>query len=97
MSRVIIWGFVSLAWLAFAFWYTNTGGPLTDEEIETYITRFAQSNDRMKVEQVRTFLASDTGNQFIMVNKIDMVDNPPVVRDAAPGESAESLMGRYME
>ena len=32
-----------------------------------------------------------------MVNNIDMNDNPPTVEGAQPGESADQLMGRYME
>lgn len=32
-----------------------------------------------------------------MVNVLDMAENPPSVAGAEPGESAQSLLGRYME
>ena len=34
---------------------------------------------------------------MMMVNNIDFNEHPPEVAGAAPGESAEQLMGRYME
>ncbi len=97
MARSIVWGFAFFLWLVFTFWYTNTGGPLTDDEVEMYVDQFAQSNNSADVDRLRAFLETDTGNQFIMVNIIDMADNPPDVAGAEPGESAASLMGRYME
>lgn len=42
-------------------------------------------------------MEADTGRQFLMVNVIDMNEDPPDVPGAAPGDSAQQLMGRYME
>ncbi len=42
-------------------------------------------------------MESDSGRQFLMVNVIDMAEDPPDVAGASPGESAQQLMGRYME
>ena len=45
---------------------------------------------------MKAFAKQDTGRQFLMVNNIDMNENPPDVEGAEPGESAADLMGRYM-
>ena len=97
MARTILWIAGLLCWAVFTFWYTDTDGPLTEEEISVYLSRMAEADDSARVERLRSFLESDTGSQFIMVNVIDMADDPPDVPGAAPGESADSLLGRYME
>ena len=43
------------------------------------------------------FMEEDTGRQFLMINNIDMNENPDPVEGAEPGETAEQLMGRYRE
>ena len=44
------------------------------------------------------FLARQaSGRQFLMINNIDMNENPGDVEAAEPGEDAQSLMARYME
>jgi hypothetical protein len=42
-------------------------------------------------------MEEDTGRQFLMLNNIDMNENPGPVDGAEPGETAQQLMGRYME
>lgn len=95
--RLALWLAPLAAYLAFSFWYTNTGGPLANEEIEGYLARFAAAgSDEQEMGRLRRFMEEDTGRQFIMLNNIDMADNPPDVEGANPGESAEQLMSRYM-
>ena len=96
MGRMISWITGLALWALFTFWYTNTGGPLKQEEIDHYLELMAQQNDADPA-QLRAFLEQDSGNQFIMVNIIDLNENPPPVPGAAPGEDAKSLMARYME
>ncbi|MDJ0877757.1 MAG: hypothetical protein QNI86_04045 [Halieaceae bacterium] len=89
-------------WLVFTWWYTNTGGPLTEEETDRFISGYLEANrgrevSAANVARLRDFLMSDTGNQFVMVNILDMAENPPDVPGAQPGESSQSLLGRYME
>lgn len=96
MGRKITWITGLALWALFTFWYTNTGGPLKQEEIEHYLGLMAQQNDADPA-RLRAFLEQDSGNQFIMVNIIDLNENPPPVPGAAPGEDANSLMARYME
>jgi hypothetical protein len=98
--RKWIWGIPAFFYLAFVFWYTDFGGPLREDEIAGYLAKFeAQgfSDEDEFLARVRGFMATDTGRQFQMVNVIDYDQDPPDVEGAAPGESAEQLMGRYME
>jgi hypothetical protein len=83
---------------AFSFWYTNTGGPLTDEEIEAFVAQMQQNGrDPRQIASMRQFMENDTGRQFLMVNNIDMADTPRPVEGAGPGETSGQVMGRYME
>lgn len=50
-----------------------------------------------RIAYYEKFLREDTGRQFLMLNAIDMNENPPNVSGAQPGESAEQLMSRYLE
>ena len=95
--RKILWPTSLAVYLVFSFWYTNTGGPLTDDEIKGYLARFtAAGTDEAQKNRLRRFMNEDRGRQFIMLNNIDMADHPPDVAGANPGESADELMDRYM-
>lgn len=50
-----------------------------------------------RIAYFERFFKEDTGRQFLMLNAIDMNENPPDVKGAEPGENATQLMGRYME
>jgi len=81
----------------FTFWYTNTGGPLTAEEIQNYSQKMQVAGySQLRIDRVREFMATDTGRQFLMVNNLDMASQPINVEGAVPGESATQLMDRYM-
>ena len=97
-TRLKIWLIPALLYGAFVFWYTDFGGPLNEEEITDVVAKM-QSNgsDADMIAFIETFARKDTGRQFLMVNNIDYNDEPGDVRGATPGESAEQLMGRYME
>jgi hypothetical protein len=49
------------------------------------------------IAHLEKFLRDDSGRQFLMVNALDMKENPPDVEGAEPGETADQLMARYME
>ncbi|MDA9050322.1 hypothetical protein N9K35_05115 [Pseudomonadales bacterium] len=79
------------------FWYTNTAGPLSAAEIQTYSTKLqAAGYATDRIERLKDFMATDTGRQFLMVNNLDMAVDPADVEGALPGESAAQLMDRYM-
>jgi len=99
-KRQIVWLVPTVIYALFTFWYTDFGGPLTEEEIADYSETLAErmAPDRPdQLQYITQFMRNDTGRQFLMVNNIDNNENPPDVERAEPGESAAQLMGRYME
>ena len=95
--RLKIWLVPALLYVLYFAWYTDFGGPLSDDEVDHYVA--AMENNGRPAELVafmKAFAKQDTGRQFLMVNNIDMNENPPNVEGAEPGESAADLMGRYM-
>lgn len=96
--RLLIWLVPALLYAVFFFWYTSFGGPLSDEEIERYMSAFEErGGDADALARVRAFLESDTGNDFIMINAIHMKDTPDPVEGVEPGESSDEVMAKYME
>ena len=95
--RVTLWLVPALIYAAFFLWYTDLGGPLDDEEIESFTASMAAAGgDPETFALIEKFAREDSGRQFLMLNAIDYNENPPDVAGAEPGESAEQLMGRYM-
>jgi hypothetical protein len=84
---------------AFFIWYTSFGGPLSDEEIEQYMAYFerqADSLDSKGLERMRHFMETDTGDDFVMINVIDMYDEPLQIEGVNPGETSDEVVGKYM-
>ena len=97
-TRLKIWLFPTLFYAFFLFWYTDLEGPLSDAEVDAFVaTMTANGSDPEVIAFVEKFGREDSGKQFLMVNNIDYDEQPPDVPGAQPGESAEQLMGRYME
>lgn len=97
-KRKLLWLLPSVFYALFVFWYTDLGGPLSDQEVDTFVaTLQARNADPQTLAKLEGFLRNDSGRQFLMLNALDLNDNPPNVGGAAPGESADQLMARYME
>ncbi len=95
-----IWASLIIIYLGFFFWYTDLGGKLDSEEIDLFLEKLQENNsdlDSDMYESIKSFMENDSGRQFLMVNNVDINENPEDVEGAEPGESAESLLGRYME
>ncbi|MFV2091382.1 MAG: hypothetical protein ACC642_12040 [Pseudomonadales bacterium] len=98
MSRAkMVWGVLAFVYGVFFYWYTSFGGPLSDEEISRYVSliesRGAGSED---IERMRTFLENDSGDDFVMVNIIELNETPVAVPGVDPTESSSQVLGRYM-
>jgi len=94
----LLWGVPALFYVLFCVWYTDLGGPLRSDEIESFSVRLQEVGlGPQQLERIRRFMEDDSGRQFLMVNNIDMNEDPPDVEGAEPGESADQLMDRYME
>ena len=96
-ARMKIWFLPALFFALFLFWYTPTGGPLSDVEIDNFIVKMEENgSSREAIAMIRQFGEEDTGKHFIMINNIDYNETPGNVVGAAPGENAQQLMDRYM-
>ena len=71
---------------------------MSGEEVDAWVASMqAKDSNPQTVAYLEEFLRNDSGRQFLMVNVIDMNENPPTVEGAQPGEDADQLMARYME
>lgn len=100
MGMKLCWAVLAVLYVAFFSWYTSCAGPLSEQEIDHYMERLAANSldgDPEVGEIIRTFLESDTGDDFVMVNVIDFHDTPLQVEGVEAGESSEEVAGKYME
>jgi hypothetical protein len=94
-----IWLTLIALYGAFFSWYTSFGGPLTDEEISTYMTMLEDRQPTPSPERLammRKFMEEDTGDDFVMINVIDMYDTPLQIEGVEPGESSNEVLAKYM-
>jgi hypothetical protein len=95
-----IWLVIMGLYAVFFSWYTSFGGKLTDEEIERYIVEAESSQPRPSPEAVarlRKFMEEDTGDDFVMVNVIDMYETPQQIEGVDPGETSGEVLAKYMD
>ncbi|MEM7412051.1 MAG: hypothetical protein AAF430_17620 [Myxococcota bacterium] len=93
------WAVLLGAYALFCGWYTSCGGPLTEVEIDAYVARMQDREPPLppeRLERLRRFLEEDTGDDFVMVNLIDMYETPLAVEGVEPGETSDEVMDKYM-
>ncbi len=88
MRRSIwLWSLPAALYLGFRVWYDGGGGPLTPEEVRHYVAILEErGTPPARLENLREFLASDTGRDFVMANFIQLQDQP----------DAQAELDRYM-
>lgn len=92
------WGILLVIYAVFFFWYTPFAGPLSDDEIDGYLTALrAAGADEQRLEVWRRFMESDTGDDFAMLNAIELRDVPLPVAGVEPGTSSSDVLARYTE
>lgn len=94
---MLVWGIPAVLYALFFFWYTSFGGALTPEEIERYVSLMQErgvSGDELA--PIRRFLEQDTGDDFVMINAIEMHATPQALPGVEPGESSTDVLNRYM-
>ena len=99
-----IWTSLFIVYGLFFTWYTDIGGKLSDDEIKFYYSKFESNalkdgrvlEPRIK-ELLQNFMEEDSGKQFLMVNVIDMSENPTFSDGTVSEESSDDLMNEYME
>lgn len=93
-----IWIVIAVIYAAFFYWYTSFGGPLSDEEIEDSLTVLREAGmEPERLEVWEQFMRSDTGDDFAMLNALDLRDEPLQVEGVEPGDASEDVMARYSE
>ncbi len=94
-----IWAVLVALYALFFGWYTSFGGPLSEEEIAHFMS-LAESQDPPPapedLDRLRRFMEEDTGDDFVMVNVIDMYDTPLQIEGVEPGESSDEVLAKYM-
>ena len=88
---------IATGYLLFCFWYTNTKGPLTAVEIDGYLDQItARETATRQLTVLTDFMQNDTGNQFVMVNLIDLNPTPPNLPATGPDADPMTLIDHYM-
>ena len=99
-SRRKLWLSSIVLYALFVSWYTDFGGPLTEAEIQAYISK-TENHDLGGHPSARAalleFLRNDTGGQFLMFNAVDLAKNPPKIEGAPPDADGQTLIDLYME
>ena len=96
-THMKIWLLPALLFALFLFWYTPSGGPLSEVEVDNFIVKMEENGSSPEaIAMIRQFGEEDTGKHFIMINNIDYNETPGNVAGAAPGENAQQLMDRYI-
>ena len=92
-----IWLLVSILYGLFSLWYFNWSGPIAASEIDYYMASFenAEGNEHTDAQTFRTFLEQDDGDEFVMLNLVQLHDGEvdhPVSGERAP---ASEVIGEY--
>jgi len=94
----LIWIGLAAVYSGFFLWYTSFGGPLRPEEIRAYLSIMEQDGRSPdEIAGLRRFLEEDTGDDFVMLNAIELREPPTQVEGVRPGETANEVLGKYME
>ena len=88
------WILLTAIYVAIFFWYTNFHGPLTRDEADAYVAQIRERGAAPeRLAALTRFLYDDDGDDFVMVNLIDMRKHD----SAEGGETPSQLLDRYME
>ena len=92
-----IWILVPIFYGLFCLWYFNWKGPVTQDEIDKFMGRFAglEANKHTEPAVIRKFLEDDDGKEFVMLNLIQL--NKGKVPHPVTGEQQKprELLGNY--
>ena len=88
-----------LVYIAFFYWYTSFGGPLTSEEITHYrgVVEKMSDGDPERIAVWLHFMQTDTGDDFGMISVVDMRETPTQTEGVEPGESSDEVLAKYTE
>jgi len=99
-TTVRVWIACGLIYAAFFSWYTSFKGPLDAREIEAYMTHVTRAEAKTSPEarqRLRRFMETDTGDDFVMLNAIDMYAKPLQIPGVGPTDSTQAVLDKYMQ
>ena len=94
------WLALAIVYVLFFSWYTSFGGPLSADEIADYVDRMQTREpapDPEAIALIRRFLEQDTGDDFVMINLIDLYEVPQQIEGVEPGSTSPEVLDQYME
>ena len=90
------WILLTGIYVGFFFWYTNFEAPLTRDEADAFLAQIQKrGNDPGQLAALTRFLYNDDGDDFVMVNLIDMRKHDPKTGHEAPDQQLDRYMA-YM-
>ncbi|MDA1075280.1 MAG: hypothetical protein O3A63_11050 [Proteobacteria bacterium] len=98
MIRKLMWGSALGVYAVFFGWYTNLSGPMSEQEIQTVLERVRSSQTSADALQtIEAFMRSDTGDDFVMVNLLELNNHPADLPATGIGATPMQLLDHYME
>jgi hypothetical protein len=100
MKGIIIAAVLLIIYIVFLIWYNGSGRPLSNEEVERYISIIEKraggpnAATNSATANLRKFGLEDDGKQFFMVNMAKYYDKPQYA-DGDRGISSEDANKRY--
>jgi hypothetical protein len=92
-----IWLAALVLYGVFSLWYNNWRGPLTPEEVESFVAR-ARSQSQVEPERLATlriFLEQDDGREFFMLNLIAAHREPVAMPGTGELKPAREVLAGY--
>ena len=90
------WILLTGIYAVFFFWYTNFEAPLTRDEADAFLAQIQKrGTDPDQLAALTRFLYNDDGDDFVMVNLIDMRKHDSKTGQEAPDEQLDRYMA-YM-
>jgi hypothetical protein len=94
------WAFLASIYAAFYFWYGGSGDPMSPEDVERYMARLAERGADQEAKgrgperadsdvqlNLRRFLETDDGQEFVMLN-LNVYRDAPKYADDVEGREA---------
>lgn len=98
LKRRKTWAALLIGYLIFFLWYTPLGGPLSQAEIIEYEAKLrARGQDPQTIQVLVDFMRSDTGNDFAMLNALDLREFAAAEAGLPPGTSGAEATALYTE
>tara|TARA_Y100000385_G_C13100424_1_gene644177 strand:- start:3176 stop:3805 length:630 start_codon:yes stop_codon:yes gene_type:complete len=89
------WLVIVVIYLGFFSWYSSFKVPLSPQEIEYYVEKVNGTSEELA--SFRKFMEEDDGDDFVMINIMEMYDTPLQIEGVEPGETTDQVLGKYME